>query len=84
MPTRRPILKRVALWTAAVVLVLAGYLASLPFVDFVDSRYPVARPVLVVLYSPILLVIGREDAPGHDLYIAYLEWAREHLEAAFN
>jgi hypothetical protein len=82
--TRRPLLKRVALWTAAAVLFLVWYVASAPFVEFAALRYArVAEPVLVVFYAPLIFVARNPDAPGHYEFLAYLDWCHRALNESF-
>jgi hypothetical protein len=82
MPYRRPLLKRIALWTGAVVLLLAWYLAGAPFVAVASDRYlPAATPILAVVYSPLVYVTGRPDRPGSgfEFYRQYLRWCYKTL-----
>ena len=81
MPTRRPLLKRVALWTGAVVLLLASYVLGAPFVDFAATRYapPFVEPVLKAVYAPIIFLDRNPEAPGHHAFQAYLTWCQEKL-----
>jgi hypothetical protein len=83
MRARRPVLKRIALWTAAVVLLLAGYVAGAPFANYFDRGNPIARPVLRVLYVPLVYVAANPDAPGHDLLTSYLGWSDQLLRDFF-
>lgn len=81
MLTRRPILKRVAVWTAGVVLAFVLYLLGAPIVIFtVVPRFPSATPVLMVLYLPLDYYCDPSaDRPGADLYRDYAEWCRDKL-----
>jgi len=80
MPTRRPILKRVAVWTAGVLLAFVLYLAGAPLVIFtVLPRFPAIVPVFKILYGPIDYY-GRQDGwPGSHSYRNYVEWCRDRL-----
>jgi hypothetical protein len=80
MPSRRPLRKRVALWTAAVVVFLAWYVLAAPFVEFAATKYaPRTTPVLIVFYAPLIFVARDPEAPGHDAFLAYLGWCQEWL-----
>ena len=80
MHPRRPLLKRVAIWTAAVVLLLAWYVASFPFLIVACRNFcPGARPALGAVYYPVVWYIER-DLPGartyHDYYNQCSRYAR--------
>jgi hypothetical protein len=84
MHARRPRLKRIAVWTAAVVLLLAGYIGGAPVVAFFAQRYlPQSESFFQVVYAPLLYVAQNPEAPGHAEFTAYLMWAFESLERAF-
>lgn len=77
----RTLLKRIALWTAAVMLAFAGYLASAPMVVvLVMPRFPAIIPVLYVAYGPLDYLCVHSEYPGSRSYGAYAEWCRERLE----
>ena len=79
MPTRRPLLKRVALWTGAVVLLLAGYLAGMPFSAYVVGKHvPQLEPVGEVFYAPVIFAV-KSDFPGSKLYMRYCVWCLNAL-----
>lgn len=80
MPKRRSTLKRVALWTAAVVVLLVGYVAGAPFVAVVTERYfPSSAPFFRVVYAPLGYVARDRDAPGHEAFKAYVTWCYESV-----
>jgi len=84
MHARRPLLKRVAVWTAAVVLLLVSYVLGAPFVARYCARYvPAAQPAFVVIYAPLVHVAHVPDAPGHESFIAYVEWCNRTCEETF-
>lgn len=78
MHPRRPLLKRVAVWTAAVVLLLAGYVGSAPFVvNLVLPRFPAAEPAIIAIYAPLLLYTkGHPNWPGNRAFVEYEAWCR--------
>jgi hypothetical protein len=81
MHPRRPLLKRVALWTAAVVLLLASYVLGAPFVAFFGQRYtPKLEPVFIAVYAPLVYVSRNSDAPGHTEFNAYVQWCHNTLD----
>lgn len=74
------ILKRVALWTIAVVVLPAGYFAGAPFALFAVRRYaPELIPLLEVAYCPVWLLV-EHGFPGEGAYAAYWEWAHDACE----
>lgn len=78
--TRRPLLKRACLWTAAMVLVIASYLAGAPVVAALTMRHqPSALPILVVVYAPIDSYLDAR-LPGSTLYERYAHWVLASLE----
>jgi hypothetical protein len=80
MHPRRPLLKRVAVWTAAFVLLLAGYVASSAFVVCITVKnYPASLPVLKVIYSPIEVYV-REKLPGTKMLERYARWVQNALD----
>src|SRR5262245_41742340 len=81
LPTRRPILKRVAVWTAVVVLAFAGSIASAPPVaNLVQLRFPTAMPVVAGIYSPIVLFArAYPNGPTMSAFKAYDRWWRNRL-----
>lgn len=79
MHPRRPLLKRVALWTAAVVLLLGGYVAGMPIAAYAVGKYADwAEPVGVIVYAPLIYAL-KNDLPGSEPYEAYCEWCIEWL-----
>jgi hypothetical protein len=79
MHPRRPLLKRVCLWTAAVVLLLAGYLAGMPFVITATILHaPALLPAAWAFYSPVTYAIAN-DLPGTNAYESYYRWCMESL-----
>jgi hypothetical protein len=85
MHPRRPLLKRVTLWTAAVVLLLAGYVGGSPFVAFVVERHgpPQSWRAFEVVYAPLIYIVENPNAPGHAALAAYVEWSMETLDHMF-
>ena len=76
MQPRRPLLKRVAVWTAAVVLLLAGYVAGMPFAELAVLRFvPSLEPAALAFYAPVIYAIKREF-PGKDAYLQYYAWCQ--------
>ena len=74
MPTRRPLLKRVALWTGAVVLLLTWYPLGAPFaVYFFAYRFPAAMPAVTVLYFPLDYFLRHEEILGSQAYRYYVD-----------
>ena len=85
MPATRPrrtLLKRACLWTGAVVLFLASYLASVPFAAVVHNRYPAATPIVMIVYAPVILILGVDSKPTDNWYTAY-KWTEEKLLEMF-
>jgi hypothetical protein len=77
--TRRPLLKRVALWTAAVVLLLAGYLAGMPFAEHVVVNHvPSLEPAALAFYAPVIYAI-KSEYPGTEPYLRYYKWCTRAL-----
>lgn len=77
----RSLLKRAALWTAAVVLGIVGYVAGMPFVRYVAYSYvPASAPFLEIVYAPVIFAIDRE-LPGTRAYISYCFWCLETIGA---
>jgi hypothetical protein len=84
MHPRRPLLKRVAVWTAAVVLLLALYVLGGPFVILLCERHgPAIVPVLEIIYAPLMYVDRDSQAPGHFAFQAYAKWCDDTLDRAF-
>jgi hypothetical protein len=70
----RPMLKRAALWTAAFVVLVVWYVGAAPFVAFMLQRYlPASKPIFDVVYAPLVYIAKTDDAPGHDLFLAYAQ-----------
>jgi hypothetical protein len=79
MHLRRPLLKRVAIWTAAAVLLPLSYLVRAPFVIvFLSTKFSSTLPVLVIAYEPAEMYL-RSDLPGSALYERYAAWTVEAL-----
>jgi len=79
-PRLRQHLKRIAVWTAVFVLLLALYVASCPFVIALNRRYDLGlRLAIKVSYAPTLLILNDRDAPRNDLYLAYAMWCQEKV-----
>lgn len=82
MHPRRPHLKRITVWTAAVALSLVGYVAGAPFVTGLAARkFPAAIPALTVAYSPLIWVSRHDDAFGHESWVSYVQWCDDSLSA---
>lgn len=80
MQTRRSLLKRVTLWTAGVVLLLASYVGGAPLVFWtVVSRFPEAAPVMRVVYAPVMYFCDHSDWPGSEAYQEYAVWCANLL-----
>ena len=85
MPTRRPLLKRVALWSGAFVLLLVGYVAGAPFVAYFGERlFPPGKPVFMAVYAPLVYIAKDAGAPGHAEFTAYLQWCHRSLDEIFD
>jgi len=79
--TRRPLAKRAALWTAAVVLMLVGYIAGAPIVAaFAIKHHPSTVPWLVVVYGPVDYYCRHPELPGCEIYLSYVRWCFAHFE----
>lgn len=75
MPARRTLLKRITLWTAAAVLVLASYILGAPLVWFGTWRYaPELIPVVNVLYAPFNFYCSHPELPGSRSVSDYYAW----------
>ena len=82
LPSRRPILKRSAVWTAGVVLALAWYVASYPFAVLATWRSPVGEhpkvtAALMIPYLPIRYYVQDYGHPGAESYGRYCNWCLE-------
>src|SRR5262245_57754990 len=82
MTPRRPIWKRLAACTAALMLLLTVYAASYPVNLFVATFYfPRAMPVVFAVYSPLIVYAERPKQQGvrmslgGRLYYDYAVWA---------
>jgi len=84
MHSRRSRLRRVVLWPAAAVLLLAAYALSPPFLSYWVTRYaPPAMPVLRALWSPLELYARHPAWPGSRAYVEYEMWANRRLQDHF-
>jgi hypothetical protein len=78
--TRRPLLKRACLWTAAVVLLLAGYVQSAPlFGVLMMNWFPAAHPLYKTVYGPLIRYI-HSDLPGARTTGYYCAWCEVRLQ----
>lgn len=81
MAAHRSLLKRAALWTAAVVLGIVGYVAGMPIVGYVAFAYaPASMPFLEIVYAPVIFALDRE-LPGTRAYLTYYFWCLETIGA---
>ena len=73
--TRRPLLKCVTVWTAAVVLLLATYMAGAPIVFVMAAMHcQPALPFLDAVYTPLRLYAEHPEIPGSQAYNEYGMW----------
>ncbi|MFO1092937.1 MAG: hypothetical protein U0992_06430 [Planctomycetaceae bacterium] len=85
MPTRRRILKQVVVWTAGVVLLSVWYVVAAPFIVFPAEEYfPASRPVLEFAYAPLMYVVDHPEVPGHDVFVAYVNWCDDRFRETFS
>jgi hypothetical protein len=77
-------LKRAATWTGVIVLMVAAYVASPPFIAYWSSRHaPAALPVLHTLWAPLDLYARHPHWPGSTQYVEYEMWATRRLQDHF-
>ena len=81
---RRPLVKRIALWTVGAVLLFLWCLATLPIADVLGDRYPAVGPVVIAVYAPTVVLMTLTPEPVRDAYTAYVDWAREKLRRAIS
>jgi hypothetical protein len=75
IPMRRPTLKRAAVWTTVVLLLLALYVAGAPIIWFVTWKYvPDLIPVVSVCYVPFNIYRSHPDWPGSVWIGEYYDW----------
>ena len=80
MSSRRPILKRIAAWTAAAAMLLVAYVAGAPFVTGLAARKcPSVIPALVVAYAPLVYLTQHDDVIGHETWARYVQWCENSL-----
>jgi len=80
MHLRRPILKRIAMWTAAVVLLPVLYMSGAPIVGgWVALNFPAALPIVRTAYAPLSYYCMESDWPGSSYYRTYAEWCAEKV-----
>jgi len=76
MASRRPLVKRLAAWTAAAVLLVSMYLASYPCNLFIAVRHwSRAIPMLQFLYAPLNVYSRNPTYFGSLTYKEYTGWA---------
>ena len=86
---RGPILKRIAVWTAGVVLVPMWYIASAPVVSCsvgysrLGSKPAVLR-ALNAFYSPLMLLRQHPEVPGSTEFDVYCRWYQQQHEEFFD
>jgi hypothetical protein len=79
--TRRPLLKRVTLWTAAAVLLLTSYVLGAPFVILISGRHcPRALPFLDAAYAPLHVYVNTQQIPGSSSYNDYALWCQRQFQ----
>jgi hypothetical protein len=79
---RRPFLKRVASWTAGVMLAMGSYVASTPVMGtLMMEYYPQAHPVYEFVYAPVHKYM-KSDLPGADATNFYCAWIHVRVDAA--
>ncbi|MFO1096421.1 MAG: hypothetical protein U0992_24410 [Planctomycetaceae bacterium] len=84
MSSRHTILKRVAAWNAGVLLLLALYVASVPFVAFwSEAHAPRLRPFLRVLFAPVVVYVQHHNWPGSRAYMRYEAWCDKKLTSYY-
>ncbi|MFO1096422.1 MAG: hypothetical protein U0992_24415 [Planctomycetaceae bacterium] len=76
MSSRHTILKRVAAWTAGVLLLLTAYVlgAHLCY-STIGRRIPASAPIVAGLYAPLSVYSRHPDWPGSRLYVRYVIWS---------
>jgi hypothetical protein len=74
----RPIMKRAALWTAAVVLAIVAYFISIPFVSVFCSQTSIGGHPIVFkagqIYSIPAIRLCEHELPGSALFQSYFDW----------
>lgn len=76
----RPFFKRAALWMAAVVLILASYMAGAPMVlGWLSYRFPAAVPIMRIIYAP-LVSYAKGSWPGAESYRQYARWCHNKMD----
>jgi hypothetical protein len=79
--TRRPLLKRIAVWTAAVVLLVVSYVGGAPIVILLAGRhYPHALPFLDAAYAPLHAYVNTPEVPGSEAYYDYALWCQRQFQ----
>jgi len=77
---RRHVLKRIAVWTAAVVLLLVAYIAGAPIIGgLIALNFPAALPCVRAAYAPLGYYCMESDWPGSSYYRSYAEWCAEKV-----
>src|SRR5262245_42821356 len=81
MSARHPLQKRIAVWTAVAVLLLAAYVLGAPFVILLAGRHcPRALPFLDATYAPLHVYVNNPEVPGSDAYNNYALWCQRQFE----
>jgi len=89
LPTRRTILKRAAMWTAAAVLLLVWYIGTAPVVSCSVASSPfMARPTVLralnVFYAPLRFLRQHPEIPGSTEFDVYSRWYQRQHEEFFD
>lgn len=84
LPAGNPVLKRIVLRAAAVLLLLAWYVASEPFSRTVAALYcPVVSPAVQMFYSPLRSYV-RSELPGARHIVEYHRWWYSTIRPLFD
>jgi len=69
---RSPSFKRVAVWLAAPLVLIASYVLGAPVVaGVVQARLPAIEPAVKVLYAPLIFYAQQPELPGSQWFSAY-------------
>ena len=80
----RPILKRIAVWTAGVALLLSMYVAGEPIVTgIVLCRFRAAIPVVSLVYEPVNRY-RKWQLPGYERLWRYRQWGIDETRSLFS
>lgn len=81
MPSQRPLLKRAASWTAALLLLIAGYVLGAPFAILLIARHcPAALPIIDAAFAPLHVYANDTALPGSAVYVSYADWCQRQFQ----